>query len=77
MDIQYIFYWFATIAMGMTIVLLLGMVILLFYIKKKIADLDRYGKFVIHKADSIVEEVKNKVQAITNFPSSLLGKSQK
>lgn len=77
MDIQQVFYYMATIAMGLTIIFLLGMVMLLFYVKKKIADLDRYGKYVIHKADHMVEEVKSKVHAITNFPSTILGKSAK
>lgn len=77
MDIQEIFYFTATIAMVLTILFLLGMVVLLFYIKKKVTDLDQYGKYVIHKADHIVEGVKNQVKAVTNLRATLLGKSSK
>ena len=77
MDIQEIFYFIATIAMVLTILFLLGMVVLLFYVKKKITDLDHYGKYVIHKADHIVEGVKNQVQAITNLKATILGKTTK
>lgn len=77
MDIQQIFYFTATIAMVLTILFLLGMVVLLFYVKQKITDLDRYMKYVIHKADHVVEGVKNKVNAITSIPSTLLGKTSK
>jgi uncharacterized protein YoxC len=77
MDIQQVFYWFATIAMAMAIVFLLAMVVLLFYIKKKVSDLDNYVKYVVRKADNLVEGVSNQVKSITNFKSMLLGKSTK
>jgi cell shape-determining protein MreC len=77
MDIQHVFYWFATIAMVMSILFLLGMVILLFYIKNKVNDLHNYVKYVVHKADHIVEGVSNQVKAITNLRSTLLGKTSK
>lgn len=77
MDIQNIFYFLASVAMVLTIVFLLGMVALLFYVKKKITDLDKYGKHVIHKADHIVEGVKNKVNALTNLKANILGKASK
>jgi hypothetical protein len=77
MDIQHIFYWFATIAMAMSIVLLAVMVVLMLYIKKKISDLDSYAKYVVRKADSLVDGVGKQVRAVTNFKSMLLGKSSK
>lgn len=77
MDIQNIFYWLASVAMVLTILFLLGMVALLFYVKKKITDLDKYGKYVIHKADHFVEGVKSKVQAVTNLKANILGKATK
>ncbi len=81
MDIQQVFYWFATIAMAMSIVFLLAMVVLLFYIKKKVSDLDLYVKKVIVQLEDLVDSVSNPIKAVTNsvtnFRTSILGKSSK
>lgn len=77
MDIQEIFYYTATIAMVLAILFFLGMVVLLFYIKKKISDLDAYGKSVIHKADTLVDGVKNQVKTVARLRSTILGKTTK
>jgi hypothetical protein len=77
MDIQEVFYWFATIAMALSIVVLIGMVGLLFYIKKKISDLDKFSREVIAKGNNIVDEVTSKIKFVTNLKSTILGKSPK
>ena len=53
MEIQEVFYWFATIAMALTILFLLAMVGLLFYIKKKITDLEESSSPEIKKVSEI------------------------
>ncbi len=67
--------------MAMSIVFLLAMVVLLFYIKKKVSDLDLYVKKVIVQLEDLVDSVSNPIKAVTNsvtnFRTSILGKSSK
>lgn len=74
MDIQYVFYWFATIAMAMAIVFFLGLVVLLFYIKKKVSDMDRYVSHVIGRMESLMDNVSDQVKTVTNIKSAILGR---
>lgn len=77
MDIQEVFYYMATIAMSLTILLLLLIGGFLIYIMKKISALDKYGRDVIHKVDTAFEEAKSKFRFVSTIKSSLLGKSSK
>ena len=77
MDIEHVYYWFATIAMMMAILFLLGMVILLFYIQKKIKDIHSYIKYVLHKTDHIVDGVNKQVNIFTSLRDAFMGKSSK
>lgn len=77
MDIQEIFYFTATIVMVLAIFFLVGILGLLIYIKKKISELDNYGKQVIRKADYFVEGVKTQIKTVTDIRSALLRKAHK
>jgi hypothetical protein len=77
MGIEQVYYWFATIAMILAIFFLIGMVILVFYVKKKVSDLEKYIKYVIHKTDHVVDEVNNQVNFIARIRDTFMGKSSK
>lgn len=77
MDIQEIFYFTATIVMVLAMLFMLGMLGLLFYIKKKISELDNYGKKVIQKADYFVEGVKNNIKTVTDIRSAIFRRDHK
>jgi hypothetical protein len=77
MDIQYVFYWFATVAMALAILFFLGMIVMLFYIKQKVTDVEQYTKHVVHKADNVVDGISSQLRTIANFRSNILAKFSK
>jgi hypothetical protein len=77
MDIEHVYYWFATFAMATAILFFISMIVLLFYIKQKVSDVDAYVKHVVRKVDNVMEKVNDQVRSVTNFKSMILGKSSK
>ncbi len=71
MHLQDIFYIMAIALMSLGVIFMLTMVILLFYIKKKITDLQKY---ITWKVDNIVSLVERPLKTVTNFGANLLGK---
>lgn len=67
MDLQNTFYLMAIILMSFGIVLLIAAVVLLFYIRKKIADLHHY---VEEKVDDVVGVAMRPVEKIANIGSA-------
>lgn len=77
MDIQEVFYYTATFAMLLAILFFLGMIALLFYLKKKLTDLNSYGKSVISKIDMLVDEMKEKLSMLTSLRTTIFGRRPK